>query len=102
VNNLAWHGLPYGGVRADTQAAAELRACCCLCECRYPLADATAAAYLLAVDLPLSVVGDTLSLPLTASWQMERVRRGAFAARLDPVPPAEPAPPPANPPPALR
>jgi uncharacterized protein YceK len=94
VNNLACHGLPYGGVRADTNAAAELAASCCLCECRYPVVDAGAAAYLLAIDLPLSAVADTLSLPLTVSWELERARKGVFAERLEDPPQPEPIRPP--------
>jgi uncharacterized protein YceK len=83
VNNLACHGLPYGGVQADTLVAGELLASGCLCECRRPVVDVGTATYLLAVDLPLSAVGDTLTLPLTVSWELERARKCLFAERVE-------------------
>jgi uncharacterized protein YceK len=83
AHNLAHHGAPYGGARADTHQAAGLLASSCLAEGSDPMLETAAATYLLAVDLPLSAVGDTLTLPLTAGWEVERVRKQMFAERFE-------------------
>jgi len=67
VKNLQGDGTPYGGVGTDARAAAvawqdwSQPSGACI----PPAFDLMRAGYLTAVDLPLSAVGDTLTLPFT-------------------------------------
>ena len=67
VDNLSDHCTPYGGVRQDAKDGAEAWRECCLPpgHCVPPALDLMRVTYLFAFDLPLSAVGDTLTLPIT-------------------------------------
>jgi uncharacterized protein YceK len=67
VANLSKQGPPYGGVGEDVTAGEESYRYWCHPSgaCIPPIFDLTRAGCLLGIDLPLSVVGDTLTLPVT-------------------------------------
>jgi uncharacterized protein YceK len=65
VANLKSGGPPYGGVCEAARTGARCAARAGQGHCIPPAFDWTAAAYNYAIDLPLSAVGDTVTLPIT-------------------------------------
>jgi uncharacterized protein YceK len=70
VYNLQGGGTPYGGVSEAAQAGADAWRYWHHPEgaCIPPSFDLARAVYLFGIDLPLSAVGDTLTLPVTIWW----------------------------------
>jgi uncharacterized protein YceK len=109
VNNLSGGQAPYGGVQQDAKAGSKN-----LIDWRDgywrvpggyaipPSLSLLASAYLLGVDLPLSAVADTLTLPFTVAvaWQKEDSKAtppGTFTPDPIPDPGQQPARPAASP-----
>jgi len=86
VHNLSeGQGTPYGGVREDAEKGAERWRDWChpSGHCVPPAVDLMFAAYQLAVDLPLSTIGDTLTLPWTIETELKRDFAASDAAPVE-------------------
>ena len=86
VHNLSeGEGTPYGGVREDAEQGAKRWHDWChpSGHCVPPAVDLMFATYHLAVDLPLSTIGDTLTLPWTINAQLKRDFAASDAAPVE-------------------
>ena len=72
VFNLQQGGPPYGGVCEAARQGQYNAGQAGQGHCIPPLFDYTAAGYWFAVDLPLSAVGDTVTLPLTVPSSLSK------------------------------
>jgi uncharacterized protein YceK len=77
VSNLSDERVPYGGVQKDAKYGVDQWEAWChpSGHCIQPATNLMLAVYILGIDLPLCIVGDTLTLPLTIPTALKQKER---------------------------